>query len=233
MVGCSHRHEPIMHQETGKDIDDATAVIAGAVSAAASRPVRRRRMPVRLAAIGFVQDRKAAAAVEFALIALVSLELLVEAMQAGLYFYTSAGVERATAKAARAIVTGSVNNQALTQAQFQTNVLCPALSATNLSCTNAVTNVQTVSEAVSPGGFYTLVNSSQNGLIRPPMSNSQTSYCTGTSQSYVFVQILYAMPVFSVIWRAFAINYNGTPSFVLQSTAAFRNEPFPPGAQSC
>ena len=181
----------------------------------------------------FGRERKAVAAVEFALVGLVGLELLVEIMQAGTYFYTSAGVERATSKAVRQILTGAVNSAGYTATQFRANVLCPAISGTNLSCGNVITNIQTVSEAPSPGGFYALLNSSQTGLLRPPLDNSQTTYCTGTSQSYVFVQILYAMPVFSPIWRVWATTYNGSPSYILQSSAAFRNEPFAPGSQSC
>lgn len=186
----------------------------------------------RLVAL-FGREREASAAVEFALVALVGLELLVEGMQVGMYFYTSAGVERATSKAVRQIVTGAVNSAGYTAAQFRANILCPAISTTNLSCSNVVTNIQTVNEAVAPNGFYSLLNSSQTGLTRPPLNNSQTTYCTGTSQSYVFVQILYAMPVFSPIWRVWATTFNGSPSYILQSSAAFRNEPFAPGSQTC
>lgn len=182
----------------------------------------------------FQRQRAGSAAVEFALIALVSLELLTEAMQAGLYFYTSAGVERATRMASRQILTGSVSGQSLTAAQFRSNVLCPAISATHLSCANLVTNVQTVSEDVAPGaGFYSLVNAAQTALKQPPLDNTQTSYCIGTDASYVFVQILYAMPVFSPLWRAFATNFNGAASYVVQSTAAFRNEPFQASTTAC
>ena len=160
------------------------------------------------------------------MIALVSLELLTESMQVGLYFYTSAGVERATWKASRQILTGSIGGQGLTAAQFRSNVLCPSISSTHLSCANLITNVQTVPEGVSPAGFYTLVNGTQTGLIRPTLNNAATSYCIGTDGSYVFVQVLYAMPVFSPIWRAFATSFNGAASYIIQSTAAFRNEPF-------
>ena len=191
------------------------------------------RLEGRRNARAFVRDSGAAAAVEFALIALVSLELLTETMQAGLYFYTSAGLERATSKSARQILTGSVNNAGYTAAQFLTNVVCPYIGATNLSCTNVISNVQTVSEAVSPGGYYTLVNAGQTALVRPPLNNQQTSYCTGGAQSYVVVQLLYAMPVFSPIWRAFATTFNGQASYILQSTATFRNEPFTAGSQNC
>ncbi len=181
----------------------------------------------------FRRHRSGSAAVEFALIALVSLELLTEAMQAGLYFYDSAGVERATWTASRQILTGNVSGQGLTATQFRSNVLCPAISSAHLSCANLITNVQKVSEDVAPNGFYSLLNTTQTGLTRPALNNSQTSYCIGTDGSYVFVQILYAMPVFSPFWKAFATNFNGTASYIIQSTAAFRNEPFQANTTAC
>ena len=193
----------------------------------------RPAMPLALAVGQFKADRRASAAIEFAVVGLLSLELVLEAMQAGLYFYTSAAVERASSKGTRAIITGSVSSQGLTATQFRANVVCPAISAFNLSCSNVITNVQTVSEAVSPGGFYTFLNSTQTALKQPTLDNSQTSYCTGTSQSYVVVQILYAMPIFSPFWKIFATTFNGSASYILQSTAAFRNEPFPPGSLNC
>jgi hypothetical protein len=130
-------------------------------------------------------------------------------------------------------LTGAVASGALSATQFRTNLICPKLTATNLPCSNLVVNIQTLSEATSPGGFYTLLNSTQTGLAQPPLDNTKTSYCIGGSGSYVFLQVLYAMPVFSPIWRAFATSYNGTSSYVLQSTAAFRNEPFQATAGSC
>jgi len=181
----------------------------------------------------FARHKTGSTAVEFGLIALFTLELVTEAMQAGLYLYTSAGLERATWSASRQIFTGSVSGQGLTAAQFRTNVLCPSISSVSLSCANLITNVQTVSEGVSPGGFYSLVNTAQTALIRPPLNNTQTSYCIGTDGSYVFVQVLYAMPVFSPIWKLFATTYNSAPSYIVQSTAAFRNEPFQASTMPC
>jgi Flp pilus assembly protein TadG len=178
----------------------------------------------------FRADRNGSAAVEFSLIALISILLLTEALQAGLYFYTSAALERAVSKASRQIMTG--NAQGLTATQFRTSYVCPVLATTNLSCTNVVTNIQTLSAAVSPGGFYPFVNAAQTALIKPVMDNTKTSFCVGSANSYVYVQAFYAMPVFSLIWRAVATTFNGASSFLIQSTAVFRNEPFQATATS-
>jgi Flp pilus assembly protein TadG len=172
----------------------------------------------------FAADRYGSAAVEFALIALVSILLLTEALQAGLYFYTSAALERAVSKASRQIMTGSV--QGLSATQFRTTIVCPVIVSTNLSCANVVTNIQTVAEAISPDGFYKLVNAAQTALILPTMDNTKTNFCVGSTGSYVYVQVFYAMPVFSLIWRAVATTFNGASSFLIQSTAVFKNEPF-------
>ncbi len=175
----------------------------------------------------FIEQRSGSVAVEFALIGLVSLELVTEAMQAGLYFYSSAAVERATTAASRAILTGSVANQGLNAAQFRTTVVCPSLTSLGLSCGNIITNIQTVPEAVSPGGFYTLLNSAQTKLLLPAsMDNTKTSFCIGGTGSYVYVQVFYALPVISPIWRLNATTWNGTSSYFIQSTAVFKNEPF-------
>ncbi len=183
--------------------------------------------------LAFGRAREASAAVEFGLIALFSLELLTEAMQAGLYFYTSASLEHATRTSVRQILTGNTSSQNLTAAQFRSNQVCPALAAVHLSCGNVISNIETLNEDVYPNGFYKFVNSAQTALVQPTLDNNKTAYCIGSPGSYVFVQILYGMPVFSPIWRTFATSFNGAPSYILQSTAAFRNEPYQAGGSSC
>lgn len=181
----------------------------------------------------FAVQRSGSVAVEFALIGLVSLELVTEAMQVGLYFYSSASLERAATAASRAIMTGSVASQGLSADQFRSNVVCPYMSGVGLSCSKVVTNIQTVAEAVSPGGFYSLLNSANTKLLLPAsMDNTKTSFCTGSTGSYVYVQMFYAMPVISPVWRAYASTWNGAASYFIQATAIFKNEPFQAGSTS-
>ena len=179
----------------------------------------------------FCRDRIGSVAVEFALVGLLCIELIVETMQAGLYFYTSASLEFATGKAMRQIMTGSVNGQGLTAAQFRSNVLCPLLPGA-MSCANVVTNINTVAEDVAPNGFYSFVNTAQSAVLLPSMNNTQTSFCTGTTSSVVYAQVFYAMPLISPIWRALAPgSANGNAVYYVASGAAFKNEPFQGGNQ--
>jgi Flp pilus assembly protein TadG len=175
-------------------------------------------------------DSSAIAAIEFAIVVPVFLILVVETMQLGYYFYASAALSRATTAAAREILTGSVTNQGLTAAQFRTQILCPLLPG-SMSCANIVTNVQTVPEATSPGGFYAFVNAAKNGLTQPAMDNARTSYCPGAPGSYVVVQVYFAMPVMSPIWVAMATSWNGGLVHFVSAVAAFKNEPFPATSQ--
>lgn len=175
----------------------------------------------------FAAARAAASAVEFALVLPVFLLLVVETLQLGLYFYTSASLDYATNAAARQILTGAVGQQALTAAQFRTQILCPALPG-SMSCANVVTNIVNVPEATAPGGFYAFLNASQTGIALPTaMDNTQTSFCPGTTGSYIYVQVYYAMPLLSPIWMAAAsVTWNGSTVHFVGAAAAFKNEPF-------
>lgn len=181
----------------------------------------------------FGRDRAGVSAIEFAMIAPVLILLIVETLQAGFYFYTSASLNHATQYGARQILVGAVEQQGLTAAQFRTQVLCPQLPAT-MSCSNIITNIQNVPEGTNPNGFYAFVNSSQTGVVPPTMDNNQTSFCPGSTGSYVYIQAYYAMPLISPIWLAVgSTSWNGSTVHFVSSYAAFKNEPFTGGQASC
>ncbi len=177
-------------------------------------------------------ERSGVSAAEFALVVPAFLLLVIETLQLGLYFYTSASLDHATSDAARQILTGAVSQAGLTAAQFRTQVLCPALPG-SMSCANIVTNILDVPEATSPGGFYTYLNASQTGITPPAMDNTKTSFCPGSTGSYVYIQVYYAMPVLSPIWTATAVNWNGSNVHFVSASAAFKNEPFQSAQTGC
>ncbi|HEX4767468.1 MAG TPA: TadE family protein [Lichenihabitans sp.] len=182
----------------------------------------------------FSAAKAGSAAVEFAFVGGVAIFLVIEAMQTGFYFFVSASLDRATTKAARQILTGGVSGQGLTALQFRSQVLCPLLPSL-MPCANVVTNIQTVPEGTSPNGFYSFVKSDQSGIIMPTMDNNKTSYCIGTTGSYVYIQVFYAMPTMSPAWTALSsASWNGSAVHFVGAYAAFKNEPFQGSAQgSC
>ncbi len=126
----------------------------------------------------FIAEQKAGVAVEFAMIGAPFLLMILEIFQSALFVYDSGMLNHATQAVARQILTGSVQNANLTATQFRTNLLCPLLPAA-MSCSNVIVNLQTFSEAEYPGGFYSFVNSTQTGIVIPPLDNTKTSFCPG------------------------------------------------------
>lgn len=184
----------------------------------------RMSLPPRLGA--FRRDARGTVAIEFAIVGMACIGLIVETMQAGFYFYTSAALTNATAKAMRQVMTGAVKQQGLTATQFRTQVLCPMLPAA-MPCSSVVTNIQSVAEDVSPNGFYQFVNAAQTAVTTPAMDNSKTSFCPGGSGTVIYAQVYYAMPVFSPAWKAAGtVNFNGVQSHLVPAAAVFKNEPF-------
>ena len=174
----------------------------------------------------FRHDVKGSVAIEFAIIGAACIWLIVETMQAGFFFYTSAALNNATARAARQILTGSVSQNGLTAAQFRTQVLCPFLPAA-MPCSSVVTNIQSVSEDVQPNGFYQFVNAAQTAVITPAMDNAKTTFCSGGAGTVIYAQVYFAMPVFSPAWRAAGTTMvNGAQSHLVSAAAVFKNEPF-------
>jgi Flp pilus assembly protein TadG len=179
----------------------------------------------RAAVVRFARERSAVSAIEFAMIAPVLILLVIETLQIGFYFYTSASLNYVTRSAGRQIQVGSVAQQNLTAAQFQNN-LCGLLPGT-MSCANVITNVFGVPEALSPNGFYAFLNASQTGLAPPLTNNANASFCPGSPGAVVYVQVYYGMPVFSPIWLAIASqSWNGATVHFVLATTAFKNEPY-------
>ena len=123
-------------------------------------------------------------------------------------------------------MTGSVQSSALSQSLFRTNVVCSQLPSV-FNCSNVIVNLQTITEAAGPNGYYTLINSNQTALIVPTLSNASTQYSTGVQASYEYLQVIYPITFLpSFFTNAFGggATYNGSPAFLLTATIAFRNE---------
>ncbi len=155
---------------------------------------------------------------------------IVEFMQIGLYFYETFRLGQATSSATRQIQVGSVANTAASASDFKTQFLCPLLGGA-MSCTDVTVSIQTVPLGTAPNGFYAYVLPDQSDIIRVKTDGSQTPYCPGQPGSYVYVQVAYAMPVFSPAWKLLASLRNGNSIRFLNASSVFRNEPYASGSQ--
>ena len=175
----------------------------------------------------FARDRSGASAVEFALVSFFLMLTIMFIMVVALILYEGEALDFATSKAARQIMTGQVQQNAVGQSGFRTAVLCPYLPAA-MNCGNVIINVQTITEARQPGGYYTLVNASATALNMPALVVDSGSYSVGVQNSYEYVQVVYPvtfLPGF-VVKMLGGATYNGSPAFLLVSTAAFKNEQY-------
>lgn len=175
----------------------------------------------------FRRSSSGATAVEFALVMPLFILVFVEILQGGLYVFCYAALEKATADASRTIMIGALTDTASTANGFRSSVVCANLIA-GLSCNNIVTNLQTTTLTGSGGGYSVFVSPDEKSLVPVPMNNSQTAYCTGAPGTYGYLQVFYAVPVFSPVWIALKLGttWNGTSVVFARAAVAFRNEPF-------
>ena len=90
--------------------------------------------------VAFIKDRKAATAVEFALIAAPFLAITVALVQTFLLFFAQSMLESVVRQTSRLIMTGQVQTQQMSQSTFQT-LVCGQGSIL-FSCANLMVDVQ-------------------------------------------------------------------------------------------
>jgi Flp pilus assembly protein TadG len=196
-------------------------------------------------ALRLARESRAVSAIEFAMIAPVLIFFIIETMQIGLFFYTSAALNQATSYAARQIRVGNVQNGNMTFPQFQA-LFCQNLPATMPCPTNLIVNVYDVAEGPFGQGFNAFLDPTQTTIAQPvPMSSN--TFCPGSPAataassndsgiyvppvpSGIYIQVYYAMPLFSPIWLAIAAQngqtWGGKSVHFVAASAAFKNEPY-------
>lgn len=172
-------------------------------------------------------DVKGASALEFALVAPLCLGLVLFLMTAGLVVYMNLALDYATGKAARALMVGTIQKNAVSQGDFRTQYVCPYLPAA-MSCGDVIVNLYTLTESTGAGGYSDYVNLSAGTLNIPTLSNGSASYAVGQQGAYQYLQVLYPATFLpALISKAMGnATYNGKTAFLTVSTAAFRNEQF-------
>lgn len=201
-------------------------------------PAIGKRSPRRRRGLcAFTANAEATTALEFTLLAPLFFVIMLEIMQVGLYFYTSATLDYAMNLSARPILTGSVQNQNLSQSQYVSQVVCPVMppSFNGSDCPSNVI-VQITNQPISTG-LAAMINATGDDIVKPaPMGTQQATFCLGFSggvnpnngvKGVEVVQIFYPMPVVSLILTAYVSSLNNPNGlFYLSSVATFQNEPY-------
>src|SRR5580658_3261722 len=125
-----------------------------------SRHLRRRARTVAR----FCLSRGGTTAVEFALIAPPFLALLIAILQTTSYLFAQQALQTAVVAAGRLILTGQVQNANLSQSDFQTDDVCPLLSAM-FTCNKLYVNVQSYNNFSSASTSSPTLTYNPNGTV--------------------------------------------------------------------
>lgn len=187
-------------------------------SAAASIPRPRR---------SFVSDDAGATIVEFAFVGLPALLLILAVLEVGYSNFMQERLDSAVRQTGRLVLTGYAQSlksgtSPLTAQQFRDQVLCPRLPST-VTCNDVFVNIDTASKSAD---LQKYVNAKSNGLAPPNFDNAKNSYKLGDRKDYVVIQAAYPLPLLTPVFlTANPTIYKGKPTRLVQSFAAFKNEP--------
>jgi len=174
----------------------------------------------------FIKDRKAATAVEFALVAAPFLAIIAALIQTFLLFFAQSLLENAVRQSSRQILTGQVQTQDASLSQTQAtaafqHTVCNS-AAVLFTCTGLMVDVQVASQWSSANaGMPTLTYDSHGNVTNTWQFNP------GNAGDIVVVRVMYLWPVFfGPIAFNMANQANG--SRLIMASAAFQNEPANP-----
>ena len=167
----------------------------------------------------FTRNEKGSVAVEFALTAIPFFILLFAILEAGIVFFATATLDQAVSDAGRLIRTGQAQSAGMTEQQL-TQTICDKVVLLS-NCPNELKLDVRVYSNFSSVVFPNVMGS--DGTVQ----NDKLAYSLGNAGDIVLVRAFYIWP----IWSPFptGLNNNGgsaSPSRLIQSSVAFRNEPF-------
>jgi Flp pilus assembly protein TadG len=167
----------------------------------------------------FRRNRRASAAVEFALVAPIFFALLFAILETAIMFFAGQVLETMAQNSARMVLTGQAQNSSWKVADFQTYVCGqnPGL----FNCNNIFVDV----ESSSPGSsFSSITIGSQIDASNNFISNN-LQYSPGGPGDIVVVTLYYQWPLF-VTGLGYNISNISGSKRLLSATAAFQNEPY-------
>jgi Flp pilus assembly protein TadG len=159
----------------------------------------------------FIKDRRGATAVEFALVAAPFIGLLAALIQTFLVFFAQELLESVVQQSSRQILTGQVQSQQLTQAQFH-QVVCNQV-AILFSCSGLMVDVQVATSWSSAGTSAPTLTYNSQGQV-----SNTWQFNPGNAGDIVIVRVMY-------LWPIFMFSTQANSSQLIMATAAFQNEP--------
>jgi Flp pilus assembly protein TadG len=173
---------------------------------------------IRRKTASFATDVRAAAAVEFALVAAPLIALILASLQIAIIFFFDQTLQTASQSAARQLMTGVAQNASYTPAQFKAAVCANAPSP--FQCGNVMVDVQSGNSFSNIDTAPITLTYDSHGVV-----SNTWSYSPGNPGDIVIVRVMYNWPV---IGGPLALNLANQPNGnrLLMATVVFKNEPY-------
>jgi Flp pilus assembly protein TadG len=178
---------------------------------------RRHFRPVR-----FLRDRRAGAAVDFALVVFPFLMVLMVMINSALILLAGQVLQTAATSAGRLVLTGQAQNANNTAAQFKSNV-CASLTVMFNCASNLYIDVESTSTS-SFSGINLANPTNSNGTL----NTAGFGYSLGNPGDLVIVRLIYQWPIAGSGLVGALMNPISPNNYTLVATVAFRNEPYTP-----
>jgi Flp pilus assembly protein TadG len=177
----------------------------------------------RLRPVGFLGDRRAGAAVDFALTLFPFLLVLMVMINSALILLAGQVLQTAAMSAGRQVLTGQAQTANYTAAQFKSNV-CASLTV----MFNCSANLYIDIESTSTSSFSS-INLANPTNANGTLNTSGFGYSLGNPGDLVIVRLIYQWPIAASGLVGAVMNPISPSNYTLVATVAFRNEPYTPG----
>jgi Flp pilus assembly protein TadG len=176
----------------------------------------------RFRPIRFLRDRRAGAAVDFALVVFPFLMVLMVMINSALILLAGQVLQTAATTAGRLVLTGQAQNANYSAAQFKTNV-CASLTVMFNCASNLYIDVESTSTS-SFSGINLANPTNSNGTL----NTAGFGYSLGNPGDLVIVRLIYQWPITGSGLVGALMNPISPTNYTLVATVAFRNEPYTP-----
>ena len=167
----------------------------------------------------FASNERGSVAVEFALTAIPFFVLLFAILEAGIVFFATATLDQAVNDAGRLIRTGLAQTAGVTEQQL-TQTICDNVVFLSGCTTNLKIDVRVYTN-FSSVAFPSVLGT--DGAVQ----NNKLAFSMGNAGDIVLIRAFYVWPIWSPFPTGLANNGGTTsPTRLIQSSVAFRNEPF-------
>jgi Flp pilus assembly protein TadG len=177
----------------------------------------------RFRPVGFLRDRRAGAAVDFALTLFPFLIVLMVMINSALLLLAGQVLQTAATSAARLVLTGQAQNGNYTATQFK-NSICASLTV----MFNCASNLYIDVESTSTSSFSS-INLANPTNANGTLNTTGFGYSLGNPGDLVIVRLIYQWPIAGSGLVGAIMNPISPNNYTLVATVAFRNEPYTPG----